>query len=248
MNVKNRILEVKTVKASDLDPNAGNWRMHPHAQKVALKDVVEQVGLIDVLLAYKSPRNGGALTLIDGHLRHSLDPDIEWPVAILDVTDEEADLILATHDPITGMANTDGELLKSLLENVSMEGTGGVDLLQSLARLADSALLDEEGKPEKVKEPNVVPEMELQAYEHYDYIMAICRDTFTFIRAKQLLGLTQKSYTLKNGHSKKIGLCRVLDMAKFLDIIEDGHKYRNLLQSGAIKPYKGDIELPKIEE
>jgi len=60
---------------------------------------LEQVGVAGALTAYHSARNGGRLTLIDGHLRRQ-DHDLAWPTLILDVGDEEADLLLASHDPL----------------------------------------------------------------------------------------------------------------------------------------------------
>ena len=40
--------------------------------------------------------------LIDGHLRAETAPDMMVPVLVLDVTEEEADKLLLTLDPLAG--------------------------------------------------------------------------------------------------------------------------------------------------
>jgi hypothetical protein len=94
---QNRIVERTTVKASQLLNMAGNWRIHPEAQRAGMVGVLNEVGIIDALTVYQSE---DGLTVIDGHLRKSIDPEQEWPVDILDVSAEEADYILATKDPL----------------------------------------------------------------------------------------------------------------------------------------------------
>jgi hypothetical protein len=77
-----------------LTAHPGNWREHPAAQAEALKGVLAEVGIAGALLAYRSERQGGALVVIDGHLRKDAAPQ-RWPVLILDVDDAEADYLLA---------------------------------------------------------------------------------------------------------------------------------------------------------
>jgi hypothetical protein len=50
------------------------------------------------LLARELP--DGRLQLIDGHLRSDITPDMDVPVLILDITEAEADKLLATLDPL----------------------------------------------------------------------------------------------------------------------------------------------------
>src|SRR3954447_3795359 len=102
--VRDRVRELRRVPASELRANEKNWRLHPYAQRKALRESLERVGLADVLIAYESERAGGALTLIDGHARLEEEPTADWPTVILDVSDQEADLLLLTLDPMTGMA------------------------------------------------------------------------------------------------------------------------------------------------
>src|SRR5207237_3197492 len=103
------------VPARDLGPNPRNWRRHPARQRAALRGLLRQIGYADALLARKE---GGSLVLIDGHLRQSLDPDQVVPVLVVDVSEEEADLLLATLDPLAALATPDPGALGSLLERV----------------------------------------------------------------------------------------------------------------------------------
>jgi hypothetical protein len=59
-------------------------------------------------LAYELP--DGRLKLKGGHLRRDLDPDMEVEVEILDVTDEEANVLLLSIDPLAALARTQQEL------------------------------------------------------------------------------------------------------------------------------------------
>ena len=99
--------------SEELEDNAGNWRTHPFVQRQAITELLDQVGIAGVLTAYHSERNDGKLTLIDGHERKS--HQAEWPVAILDVNDDEADLLLLALDPLAGMATSSPDDLEALL-------------------------------------------------------------------------------------------------------------------------------------
>ena len=82
MNYQNRIIALEYHDAGSLDPHPGNWRNHGKAQVEALRGVLSEVGIAGALLAYRSARNGGKLTVIDGHLRRDAAPQ-QWPVLVL---------------------------------------------------------------------------------------------------------------------------------------------------------------------
>ena len=129
---RNRIKALEYVDAADLTAHPGNWREHPAAQAEALKGVLSEVGIAGALLAYRSERQGGALVVIDGHLRKDAAPQ-KWPVLILDVSDSEADYILSTHDPLAAMATADAGALDALLSSVQ---SGAAAVQSMLAELA----------------------------------------------------------------------------------------------------------------
>lgn len=217
--LRDRVVDFKRVPSQELEDNEQNWRVHPYAQTAALDELLVEVGIAGALTAYYSERNGGKLTLIDGHERRS--HQAEWPVIILDVNDEEADLLLLTLDPLRELAQTDGSQLTSLLDQVTAGTPGLVDLLQSLeqeARQAD----DDEGRPKKGGGPGeVLPEMELQPYEHYDYVVLLCRNTYDWMSLQDLLGLERQQFTVPTarGTSKTLGMGRVVDAKRIIDLL-----------------------------
>jgi hypothetical protein len=113
---RNRVTGMELIRAGDLLEHDGNWRVHPLYQKRALDGRLSQTGITDALKAYRSARNGGKLTLVDGHLRKAADPDTVWPVLVLDLDDDEADEELAFHDTIGAWAETNPLALQSLLD------------------------------------------------------------------------------------------------------------------------------------
>ncbi len=134
MNIRDRIKELRRVPADQLQPNPKNWRKHPEAQANALRGVLAEVGIASAVLARETPEGG--LMLIDGHLRTETLHNAEIPVLVLDVTEEEADKILATFDPLGAMAESDADALRALLEEVE---TGSQELADMLTALAEDA-------------------------------------------------------------------------------------------------------------
>jgi hypothetical protein len=130
MHIRDRITDLRRVRASELRPNPRNWRVHPPEQQDALRGLLAEVGYADALLARELP--DGTLMLIDGHLRAETTPDAIVPVLILDVDEAEADKILLTHDPLAGMATASDEHLRSLLAEVQTENAAVRAMLDSL--------------------------------------------------------------------------------------------------------------------
>src|SRR3990172_11660802 len=116
MNVRDRIKELRRVKASPLRPHPQNWRTHPVAQQDALRGLLAEIGYADALLARELP--DGSLELIDGHLRAEITPDVEVPVLVLDLDEKEAAKLLALHDPLAALAETNQDVLTVLLAEV----------------------------------------------------------------------------------------------------------------------------------
>jgi hypothetical protein len=153
MKIRNRIKEIKQVKAKDLLPNPKNWRTHPQAQRDALKGVLAEVGIAGVLLAMETP---DGLMLIDGHARAEVDANQEWTVAVLDVTPKEADYLLATVDPLSSLAEADSGLLESILHDVN---SGNDAVRKMLAQLAeDEGIIPPDFQPVGIEEQGKLDE------------------------------------------------------------------------------------------
>lgn len=132
--VRDRVVDLRRIRAGELKKHPLNWREHPEPQRRALRALLGEVGYADALLAREDDE--GSLVLIDGHLRRSLDPDQIVPVLVLDVTEEEAEKLLVTLDPLTGLASSDPSRLAELLERVSTSSAAVRDLLDAVARQA----------------------------------------------------------------------------------------------------------------
>src|SRR3954453_18699714 len=112
MSVRNRIVRHVRVRAGDLVPHEHNARVHPDAQRRALKALYDEIGFVRSLLAYELP--DGRLKLIDGHLRQDMEPDMLVDVEVLDVNDAEARALLLSIDRLAQLAEQDTAILERL--------------------------------------------------------------------------------------------------------------------------------------
>lgn len=113
---QNRIVGHGEERPESLIANPRNWRTHPVQQEQALRAVLEEVGWVQDVVVNK--RTG---LLVDGHLRVQVAQERGEdlvPVVFVDLSEEEEALVLATLDPMTGLAGKDDELLSQLLEEV----------------------------------------------------------------------------------------------------------------------------------
>lgn len=136
MNIRNRVKELRNVRACDLLPNPKNWRTHPKAQQDALRGILAEVGYADALLARELP--DGSLMLVDGHLRAEMTPEHEVPVLILDIDEAESDKLLLSLDPLAALAETNASSLDALLRDVNTNSEGLQAMYADLA--ADARL------------------------------------------------------------------------------------------------------------
>jgi ParB-like chromosome segregation protein Spo0J len=137
MAIRDRIVELRRVRADGLRPNAKNWRTHPEGQRAAMRGLLAEIGYATALVARQL--EDGSLELIDGHLRAETTPDDVVPVLVLDVTEKEADKLLATLDPLAAMALTDGDALARLLDRVESSDEGVAAMLTQLNAAAGHA-------------------------------------------------------------------------------------------------------------
>lgn len=130
-----RVTGFEWVPASSLLPHPKNWRHHPAAQREALHGILSQIGVADAALVYRSERENGALVVIDGHLRQDMLEEV--PVLITDLTDEEAEVLLASYDTIGLMGLPDVAAVSALMVRARQIGVQDAALetaLESFAR------------------------------------------------------------------------------------------------------------------
>ncbi len=92
----------------------------------------------------------GSLELIDGHLRAETTPDVDVPVLVLDLDEQEAAKLLAVHDPLAGMAESNAEVLADLLNHVETESDAVQAMLDAMLAGDDmpSDATEAEGNPD----------------------------------------------------------------------------------------------------
>jgi DNA modification methylase len=152
---RNRITGHGEIDPRELMANPSNWRTHPADQQHALTGALSEVGWVAGVLVNRTTGH-----LVDGHLRVELaiargEPSI--PVAYVELTPEEEDLVLASLDPIGAMASVERAALAELLARTE---TADADLQALLTELADrngirSLLADPDELPE-LAEPDDV--------------------------------------------------------------------------------------------
>ena len=116
---------------ADLTANPAQWREHPDAQATALAEVLAEVGWVQEVIVNR--RTGH---LVDGHLRVALAlerGEATVPVSYVELSDAEEQLVLASLDPLTGMATTDPERLAALLSQVTVSSDTLRARLESLS-------------------------------------------------------------------------------------------------------------------
>lgn len=114
--VRNRVKELKQVRAGDLVAHAKNYRVHPPEQERALRAALTEIGMAGTITV--RPLAGGRYQILDGHLRAGLDPEALVPVAVTDLTEAEGEKLLATFDPIGAMAVREDDRLRSLIAGI----------------------------------------------------------------------------------------------------------------------------------
>ncbi|MGW8256528.1 MAG: hypothetical protein ACWGMZ_03485 [Thermoguttaceae bacterium] len=166
MQIRDRIKELRRVRASELRPNKRNWRTHPADQQDALRGMLAEVGYADALLARELP--DGSLELIDGHLRAEITPEAEVPVLILDLDDAEAAKLLALHDPLAAMAEADEKMLAELVAEVETEN-------EAVCRLLQHMLEERADTPEEVADAAIPKAGDVEVPEAFQVVVE-CRD------------------------------------------------------------------------
>src|SRR3990167_6557953 len=131
-NWRSRIVGHGEEAPDQLLANPSNWRIHPKAQQDALAGLLDRVGWVQDVIV--NQRTGH---VVDGHLRVSLaisrqEPSI--PVVYVDLSPEDEALVLASLDPLAGIAATAKDALEALLSDLSSAGVGDAALLDEIAR------------------------------------------------------------------------------------------------------------------
>jgi hypothetical protein len=129
---QNRIVGHGDEPPEQLLANPANWRLHPPAQRNALRGSLDTVGWVATVLVNRTTGH-----VVDGHARieealSRHEPTV--PVTYVELSENEEALVLATLDPIGAMATTDEAKLNELLAEISVDEPGLARLLSDLGQ------------------------------------------------------------------------------------------------------------------
>lgn len=201
---RDRIVELRRIQASALRANPKNWRRHPDEQVAAMTSMLGRIGITDALIGRDTP---GGVELLDGHMRQNIAGDDTVPVLILDLTDQEAELMLATFDPLGDLALMDAEALRALLEHADVDDEDAF-LRKMMADINDELATEVETTGGKAKE---VEGMALEPHEHYDYLVVMCQTSHEWNVLCDRLGLKPEKRRAKIGTARAIRATRLLE-------------------------------------
>ncbi len=210
MELKDRVKEFRRVKADLIRKNPRNFRQHTPEQRAVLRGVLDEVGFAGAVLV-REVEDGG-LELIDGELRVEESGDAEVPVLVLDVTEQEASMLLASYDGITGMASVAAEQYHALLLDLKPKDA---DLRRFVADRLSETTPDDQAVTGTVGSPEGPHEMELVPHEHYDYVIVLARNVHQWNRMAELLGLSLVKKT-----RTQIGVGRGIEAETLIKLLE----------------------------
>ena len=61
MQIRDRVVDLRRVRASELNTNPKNWRRHPDEQRAALNGSLNEIGYADALLTRETDKGLGNL-------------------------------------------------------------------------------------------------------------------------------------------------------------------------------------------
>src|SRR5574343_1780667 len=143
---QNRIVGEGEVAAVELVAHPQNWWKHPASQGTVLAQTLGGVGWVQRVIVNR--RTG---RMLDGHLRAELarkqGEQTPVPVVYVDLSEDEERTVLATLDPIAGMAIADEETLAGLVRSIE-----DADLRSVAGTIAQTLNVDVDGKGEAGKD------------------------------------------------------------------------------------------------
>jgi hypothetical protein len=219
--IRDRIKEFRRVPAEDLVPDDDNLRLHPEVQRQSMRAILQEIGYAGAALAWEDPAlPEGKFRLIDGHLRQEESAGQLVPTLILDVTRDEAKMLMALFDPLGDLATIDRDRTDEVLRAVTV---GSDELAVMLLELSGQGSgkgargrAEKELKPEPEMGP---PEMLLRPYEHYDYVLVLARTSLDWNVLCDKLGLERVDASAVKGLGK-IGLGRCIDAKRILERLD----------------------------
>ena len=200
------------VDPATLKPNPKNPNRHSAHQIQLLASIIQEQGWRGPITVSK--RSG---LIVRGHGRLEAALLMGATVVPVDYQDygseaeELADLL--ADNRLAELAELDEDELKRLLESIR-ESDPSFDI-ELTGFMQDE--IDRLYKEEATDDLETVPRMEIQAFEHHDYLAFFFHDLRDWMLALQLLGVREADFSITR-KNKKIGLGRVLHGKRLLDL------------------------------
>lgn len=196
----------------ELIENDKNPRViYPHSFR-ALNESLERFGNLGVLIF--NERSG---RIVGGNQRlsilksHGIKTTLGYKV---DMDDEEEMALLVTLNNQGAMGTWDVPKAFDILEGIRQKTPEMFDRL-NFAALKKELDMDKPKKEGSINPENVIPEMELMPFEHWDYVVIVFKDSRDWLAAAEFFGIKKVKIRTDSG-KVKIGLGRVVDGANFL--------------------------------
>jgi len=204
------------VCVSDLKPHPKNPNTHSAAQVAAIAAVIEgNRSRAPITVSNRS----GFITRGHGRLEAAalLGCD-QFPVDFQDYASEEAEL---ADNHLAELAEIDEDRLVGVLKELQ---AAGHDV--GLAGFTEDEVARLIAVEEEIAQLEPIPKMELQAFEHYDYLVFMFKDIRDWLRVLQLLKVVKVDFSISR-KSQKIGIGRVINELKICRVRGPPHSARS---------------------
>jgi DNA modification methylase len=153
---KSRVIGQREMPVAELTANPANWRRHPETQTEALVGAIEEIGfVVPVIFNQRTGR------LVDGHARVEEARKAGMatlPVTMIDLSEDEERIALASLDPLSTLAEMDAEALGALLDDIHVDNPALQTMFDGLAEEVDRLFGGEESA-EGNTDDDAVPEV-----------------------------------------------------------------------------------------
>lgn len=118
--IRQRIVRTALYTARELKQHPLNFRQHGADQRRDVAAMFETIGQVAPLIGRDMP--DGTVQLLDGHLRQDIADDKQILVAVTDLNDQEASVVLAMLDYTSSQAVIDTDLAAALASQAKGSG------------------------------------------------------------------------------------------------------------------------------
>jgi hypothetical protein len=199
---------------SDLRPNPLNPNQHSAHQLALLAKIIQEQGWRNPITVSK---RSGLVVRGHGRLEAAILLGCEVvPIDEQEYASEAAELAdLLADNRLSELADLDPDGLKTLLTKI---GETDPTFDRELAGYGEDEIAKLFEVEPAVEEELTIPDMELQAFEHHDYLMFVFDDQRDFMRALQIAAIGKVNFSISRS-SARVGLGRVVPGRRFIELV-----------------------------